>query len=116
MSTYKAVRGFCYLEPKRHIPYITELDGIEAEEFGSILARATRAIKNSTDAKLVYVYIYGGRIPHLHVHLAPHTEGDVFADDVIRPDVKIDETTMESDEAIALREKMRTSIDREATD
>lgn len=113
ISTYKAVRGFCYLEPKRHIPYITELDGIEAEEFGSNLARATRAIKNSMDAKLVYVYIYGGHIPHLHVHLAPNTEGDVFADDVIRSDVKIDENTMRSDEEITLREKISMSFQKE---
>ena len=114
MSMYKAVKGFCYLEPKRHIPHITELDGIEAEELGLVLAKVTRAIKNSTNAKLVYVYIYGGHIPHLHIHLAPHTEGDVFADDVIRSDAKIDESIMESEEAIELRERMRASFDKEA--
>ncbi len=61
----------------------------------------------------MYVYIYGGHIPHLHVHLAPHTERDVFVDDVIRTDVKIDESTMETNEAIALREKISTSFHKE---
>lgn len=110
MSTYRAVSGFCYLEPKRHIPYITELDGDEAAEFGPIIARATRAIKSAAGAKLVYVYIYGGHIPHLHVHLAPHTGGDVFVDDVIRSDAKIDESVMKSEEVLQLSNKIREGL------
>ncbi len=54
----RAVSGFCYLEPKRHIPYITELDGTEAGEFGTILARATKAIKNATRAKIVSLHLW----------------------------------------------------------
>ena len=26
----------------------------------------------------MYVYVFGGHIPHLHVHLAPQTEGDAL--------------------------------------
>lgn len=44
-STYSSVKGLCYLEPKRHITYINELDGDESVEFGSILSKATKAIK-----------------------------------------------------------------------
>lgn len=107
MSTYKAVTGFCYLEPRRHIPYITELDGTEAVEFGSVLANSARAIKTATNAKLVYIYVYGGHIPHLHVHLAPHIEGDIFVDDVVRSDVRPDETIMESEQSLQLSNKTR---------
>src|ERR687883_177622 len=32
------VLGFSYLEPKRHIRYITDLDGEEASTFGEVLA------------------------------------------------------------------------------
>ena len=109
MSTYKAVRGFCYLEPERHIPYITELDGAEAAEYGPTIARA-KAIKNATRAKLVYVYIYGGHIPHLHIHLAPHIDGDVFVDDVVRSDVKIDESVMKSEELLQLSNQIREGL------
>lgn len=82
MSTYKSIRGFCYLEPKRHIQYITDLDGKEATEFGSILAMVSSAIKNATNSKLVYLYIYGDHMPHLHVHLAHHVDGDILVDDI----------------------------------
>lgn len=88
-STFRDVFGFCYLEPIRHIRYITELDGIEADEFGTVLSHITSALKAATGAKLVYVYIYGDHIPHLHVHLAPHTDGDPFTDDVIKGGVKL---------------------------
>lgn len=56
---------------------------MEAAEFGTIMAKVTTAIKNVFNATLVYVYIYGGHIPHLHVHLAPHTGEDVFFSDVV---------------------------------
>lgn len=85
-STYKSVKGLCYLEPKRHIRYITELDGEESIEFGSVLSNITNAIKEIFQAHLVYVYIYGGHIPHLHVHLAPHTENDIFYDNIVKDD------------------------------
>lgn len=96
MSLYSSVKGFCYLEPKRHIRYITELDGREAKEFGMVMSHTSRAIKRAIGAKLVYVYIYGDHIPHLHVHLAPHVEGDIFYDDVIKKDVAFSQELMTS--------------------
>lgn len=79
--------GFSYLEPKRHVPYITDLDGEEARTFGQVLGRTTRALKAATRADLVYVYVFGGGIPHLHVHLAPHREGDPLNSSIIRGEV-----------------------------
>jgi Diadenosine tetraphosphate (Ap4A) hydrolase and other HIT family hydrolases len=76
--------GFSYLEPKRHIAHITDLDGPEAATFGPVMARCTRALKQATRCDLVYVYVFGGGIPHLHVHLAPHVEGDALNDDLLR--------------------------------
>ena len=88
-STFRDVFGFCYLEPIRHIRYITELDGLEADEFGTVLSHITSALRAATGAKLVYVYIYGDHIPHLHVHLAPHMDGDPFTDDVVRAGIHL---------------------------
>src|SRR5579859_6853251 len=65
--------GFSYLEPKRHIPDITQLDGIEAETFGPTLARITSALRAETGAERVYIYVFGDSVPHLHLHLAPHS-------------------------------------------
>ena len=76
--------GFGYLEPKRHVPYITELDGDEAATFGPTIARVSAALKEAAGAELVYVHVFGGGIPHLHVHLGPHRDGDALSDSIIR--------------------------------
>ncbi|MFD0593291.1 HIT family protein [Catellatospora coxensis] len=43
-----AVAGFAHLEPRRHIPYITDLAGPEAATLGPVLARATAAVREAT--------------------------------------------------------------------
>ena len=80
------ILAFSYLEPKRHIPHITDLDGDEARTFGEVLARVSRVLQEETGAELVYVYIFGGGVPHLHVHLAPHRPGDGLNTQIIRGD------------------------------
>jgi diadenosine tetraphosphate (Ap4A) HIT family hydrolase len=75
-SLVAPVPGFSYLETKRHIPYITDLEGAESASLGSVLALVTRALRDTTNAKLVYVNVFGERVPHLHFNLAPHRDGD----------------------------------------
>lgn len=84
VSLSSEVAGFAYLEPKRHIRYVTELDGPEAATFGPALARSTSALKEAAGAEVAYVYIFGDGVPHLHVHLAPHRAGDALNDQMIR--------------------------------
>jgi diadenosine tetraphosphate (Ap4A) HIT family hydrolase len=76
--------GFSYLEPLRHIRYVHELDGEEASTFGPVIARCAAALKEATGSELVYVYVFGGGIPHLHVHLAPHVAGDALNESILR--------------------------------
>jgi diadenosine tetraphosphate (Ap4A) HIT family hydrolase len=73
-----AVAGFAHLEPHRHVPHVTDLDGPEAETFGGVLARVTRALRDAAGAELTYAYVFGERVPHLHVNLAPHRDGDAL--------------------------------------
>ncbi len=87
VSLSSEVPGFTYLEPKRHVPHVTDLDGDEAASFGPVLARSTRILREATGAEVVYVYIFGDGIPHLHVHLAPHRKGDALNDQMIRGDI-----------------------------
>jgi len=87
VSISAEVPGFAYLEPKRHVPYITDLDGAEAAAFGPVLARCTRVLREVTGAEVVYVYVFGDGIPHLHVHLAPHRKGDALNDQMIRGEI-----------------------------
>jgi diadenosine tetraphosphate (Ap4A) HIT family hydrolase len=72
MAISGEILGFAYLEPIRHIPYLADLDGPEAATFGPAVARASNALREATGARLVYAYVFGGGIPHLHVHLAPN--------------------------------------------
>ncbi len=83
MSLYSEIPGFSYLEPKRHIPYMTDLDGEEARTLGVVLARATRVLRRETGADLVFIYVFGGHIPHVHFHLAPHVKGDPLNTDIL---------------------------------
>jgi diadenosine tetraphosphate (Ap4A) HIT family hydrolase len=73
-----------YLEPKRHIPYLPDLSGEEARTFGPVLARCCRALRTVTGVDLVYVYVFGGGTPHLHVHLAPHRDGDALTTSMVK--------------------------------
>ena len=47
------VPGFAHLEPKRHIPYITELGGDEASTFGAVLQRVTSALRSAAGAEMM---------------------------------------------------------------
>jgi len=84
------VIGFAHLEPRRHIPFITDLDGPEAASLGAVLAHATAGIRTATEADKIYVYVFGDRVPHLHFNLAPHQPGDMLAGGagLIRPEAE----------------------------
>ncbi len=83
------VAGLSYLEPKRHIPHMEDLDGPEAQTFGSALARTSQALKDATGAERVYLYVFGGGIAHLHVHLAPHRPGDALSTQIVRGEAEV---------------------------
>jgi diadenosine tetraphosphate (Ap4A) HIT family hydrolase len=87
VSLSSEVPGFAYLEPKRHISHIHELDGEEAHTFGAALAKCTRALREATNTEVVYIYVFGDGVPHLHVHLAPHRSGDALSDQMIRGEI-----------------------------
>ena len=80
--------AFSYLEPRRHIASIADLDGAEARTFGPVLAHCCRVLTEETGAERTYVYVFGGSVPHLHAHLAPHREGDALSASIIRGEVR----------------------------
>jgi diadenosine tetraphosphate (Ap4A) HIT family hydrolase len=87
LSLDAEVLGFAYLEPLRHIANIAVLDGPEAASFGATIAKVSQALKAATGAELVYVYIFGDGVAHLHVHLAPHRPGDALNSQMIRGEI-----------------------------
>ncbi len=87
MASEGYVPAFGYLEPRRHIPHITDLDGAEAATFGAVLARTASAMRAAAEADVTYVYVFGTGIAHLHVHLAPHVDGDPLSSRILEGEV-----------------------------
>jgi diadenosine tetraphosphate (Ap4A) HIT family hydrolase len=83
MSRRGSTLGFSYLEPIRHIPYLADLNGLEAATFGPAIARASAVLREATGGALVYAYVFGGGIAHVHVHLAPNEPRGVLNTEVI---------------------------------
>jgi diadenosine tetraphosphate (Ap4A) HIT family hydrolase len=69
------VAGYLFLEPRRHVNHVADLDGPEAVTFGLVLVRAARAVREAAGAERVHVHVYGGAIGHLHVHVEPFRGG-----------------------------------------
>jgi diadenosine tetraphosphate (Ap4A) HIT family hydrolase len=123
MALKSEVPGFAYLEPRRHIPHLEDLEGEEAAALGPVLAATSRALRSATDGELVYVYVFGGGIEHLHLHLAPHRTGDALSDQIIRGDfverrlpggatefVSTEFPLLPEDEILGLARKVRSEL------
>ncbi|MEX2206154.1 MAG: HIT domain-containing protein [Myxococcota bacterium] len=67
--------GTLFVEPKRHVPGIAELDEHEARQIGLVSSRLARALKQSEGAEHVYVFVLGHHVDHLHVWLVPRYPG-----------------------------------------
>lgn len=98
LSKYFAVKGFAYLEPVEHVDSLDKLDEELSKEFGVLLVKFTRILKEVFKVKLVYVYIFGDHISHLHVHLAPHSDGDFLFSEIVKPDVSFPEDLLNESE------------------
>jgi len=102
-SRRASVVGFSYLEPKRHIPYLADLDGHEASTFGPTLARAARLLRDVTGAEFVWALVFGEHVPHLHVNLAPRRRGDALLEDPVLVDSTLPKPSRADHEAIIER-------------
>jgi diadenosine tetraphosphate (Ap4A) HIT family hydrolase len=123
MSRHGSTLAFAYLEPIRHIPFLADLDGPEAAAFGPAIARACAALREAAEAELVYAYVFGGGIRHIHVHLAPNRPEGVLNTDVIEGRVEkrklpsgatdmisLDHPELPEDEIAAVIERVRQAM------
>jgi diadenosine tetraphosphate (Ap4A) HIT family hydrolase len=68
--------GTLIVKPKRHIVYVSELDGPETAELGPLLQQVAAAVQELTDPDQVYVGLWshaGGRPVHIHFVIQPVT-------------------------------------------
>lgn len=67
--------GTLFVEPRRHVPGLADLNEPEAGRIGVVLNRLSRALKESEGAEHIYLFVLGHHIPHLHVWLVPRYPG-----------------------------------------
>jgi histidine triad (HIT) family protein len=66
--------GHIMVDLKRHVPTLAEMNMEEAKAFGVIMARVSKALKETEKAE--HIYVSGNSVPHLNQHLVaryPHT-------------------------------------------
>ena len=61
--------GHIMIDLKRHVPTLADLTMEEAKAFGVIMARVSKALKESEKAEHIYSLVSGNSVPHLHMHL-----------------------------------------------
>ncbi|HSL34099.1 MAG TPA: hypothetical protein VK871_10655 [Candidatus Limnocylindrales bacterium] len=102
-SLRASVVGFSYLEPRRHIPYVADLDGEEAATFGVRLAAAARLLRDETGAEFVWALVFGEHVPHFHVNLAPRRVGDALLAEPVLVDPEVPKPGRHEHEAVVAR-------------
>jgi diadenosine tetraphosphate (Ap4A) HIT family hydrolase len=68
--------GWLVLETERHVDGASAFDDAEAAEFGGVLRRATRIVKQLAGCERVYVVAFAEAHPHFHAHLVPRHAAD----------------------------------------
>lgn len=61
--------GHIMIDLKRHAPTLAEMTMEEAAAFGMIMAKVSKALKESEKAEHIYSFVAGDAVPHLHMHL-----------------------------------------------
>lgn len=67
--------GHLMIDLKRHIPTLGDMTLNEAEAFGVILTKVSKALMESENAEHIYSLVSGNSVPHLHIHIVPRYPG-----------------------------------------
>ncbi|KAB2334712.1 HIT family protein [Cytobacillus depressus] len=61
--------GHLMIDLKRHFPTLAELNPEEAKALGMMMAKVSKAVKETENAEHIYAVVSGNAVPHLHMHL-----------------------------------------------
>ena len=61
--------GHIFIEPKRHVPELADLNETEAQAIGLHTSRVARALMRTEGVEHVYAFVIGDGVPHVHVHV-----------------------------------------------
>lgn len=105
-----AYLGYLMVEPKRHAPGLADITDEEAQAIGLLVARLSRALKESEKAEHIYAFVMGDLVPHLHVHVVPRYPGAPPEYRGVRVDDWPDAPRGGPEEMAALCERLRACI------
>lgn len=71
IDTPDVALGYLMVEPRRHVAKLGDLTDEEAAGLMIVANRLANALRDCEKADHVYSFVFGERIPHLHLHLAP---------------------------------------------
>lgn len=66
--------GHLFVEPLEHLPGLADLSAAQAAAVGVAMQQASAAMR-AAGHDHVYAFVYGDRVPHLHVHLVGRYPG-----------------------------------------
>jgi histidine triad (HIT) family protein len=61
--------GHLFIEPKRHVPDISNLTDEEAKAIGLFTTRVANALIQTQGMEHIYSFVIGDGVPHVHVHV-----------------------------------------------
>lgn len=68
--------GWCFLDARRHLGGPVDFDPDEAREWGGMVRRASRLVRELSGCDRVYAIAFGEGARHLHLHLIPRHGDD----------------------------------------
>jgi histidine triad (HIT) family protein len=71
---HDAYLGYLFVETRRHVAELGDLEAVEAASVGGLASRASRALLQE-GAEHVYAAVIGHGIEHFHLHLIPRYPG-----------------------------------------
>ena len=71
LDNYPISRGHALVIPKNHVADITQLNTREGEHLGRLVAKVSKALRDSLDAKRVYVVRLAEDVMHFNFELIP---------------------------------------------
>ena len=61
--------GHIFVEPKRHVAELADLDEQEAQILGLYTSRVAKALLHTEGMEHIYSFVIGDGVPHIHVHV-----------------------------------------------
>lgn len=78
--------GHIMIDLKRHAPTLADMTVEEAQAFGLIMNKVSKALRVSENAEHIYAFVSGDSVPHLHMHLVaryPNTPKEYWGPSVV---------------------------------